>query len=77
MGVCGFCLIGRKHEIEKLGKICNKVGALLKAKFSEGTEEFFDWTGISTFEIFYKPDEWIILDSTVNAKNSENEKAMD
>jgi hypothetical protein len=76
MGVCGFCLIGKKQEIEKLGEICNRVGALLKAKFSKGTEEFFDWTGISIFEIFQNLDECSSLDSAVNGKNSEKEKAM-
>jgi len=77
MGVCGFCLIGKKHEIEKLGEICNKVGALLEAKYNKGAKGFFNWTGISIFEIFQKPDDYIILDPVADGKNCENEKAMD
>jgi hypothetical protein len=77
MSVCGFCLIGKKHEIEKLGEICNKVGALLKTKYNKGTEEFFDCTGISIFEILRKPNECITFDSVIDGRNSENEKAMD
>lgn len=76
MGVCDFHLIGQKGEIEKLGKICKKVYTLLKTKYKEG-EEFRDWTGISEFLIFQKPDEYTGIEMVLDDDVIENAKAAD
>jgi len=76
MGVCDLHLVGKKAEIEKLGKICKKVYTLLKTKY-EGEEEIRDWTGISEFLIFQKPDEYTCLGMVLGDNVVENTKAAD
>jgi hypothetical protein len=57
VGICDFYLVGKKDEIGKLGKICSKVKFLLRTKSNKEEKGFIDWTGISAFIIFRKPDE--------------------
>ena len=76
MGVCNFYLIGKKDEIEKLGMVCKKVHSLLKTKYERDVEKLGDWTGISRFLIFKKPDE-SCPEEVIDAFGIENMKVAD
>jgi len=76
MGVCNFYLIEKKDEIEKLGMVCEKVYDLLKTKYERDVEKLGDWTGISRFLIFKKPDE-ACPEDVLDAFGIENMKVAD
>ena len=72
MGMCDYSIIGKKHEIDKLGNICSGVGELLKAKYgSDENDKFWDWTGISAFLLFHKPYERTIREQGVSGDDED------
>jgi len=76
MGICDIYLIGKKHEIERLGEICAGVGDLLRTKYGNKKERFVDWTGISVFLLFHEPEERTIQEQGWSGDDVE-ESAME
>jgi len=77
MGICWFYLIGKKDEIEKLGRICDRIGAFLRAKYKVEGKEFIDWTGISYFIIFQEPNERTLSRYIIGDEETEKTEAAD
>jgi len=70
MGGCDYSVKGKKHQIEKLAKICNKAGALVRTKYDRGG---YDWTGISNFKVFQDLDELIADDMLYGGADEQEE----
>jgi len=73
MGMCDLRIIAKIDEIEKLARICERVGELLRTKYrSYRDDEFIDWTAISNFLLFHKPDERTLRKQGVSGESVGN-----
>jgi hypothetical protein len=73
MGLCDLKIIAKAGDIENLAKICEQVGKLLRTKCEpDGNSEFIDWTGISNFLLFHKPDERTLPKQGISGEGVEN-----
>lgn len=71
--MCDLRIIAKTGEIEKLARICERVGELLRTKYGLDRDgEFIDWTGISNFLLFHNPDERTLPKQGVEGENVED-----
>jgi hypothetical protein len=72
MGMCDLKIIAKAGDIENLAKICKQLGKLRTKCEPNGDSEFIDWTGISNFLLFHKPDERTLPQQGVSGEGVEN-----
>jgi hypothetical protein len=71
MTIFHVSVIGKKSEIAKLATVCAKVGDFLKIKFGPDEDgEFLDWTGVSSFSVFHRPEEYPFRDQAIIGEGS-------
>ncbi len=71
MTVFDVSLTGNKSYTEKMECVCKRVGDFMKMKFGlDEDDEFFDWTGVSTFSIFHNSGEYHFHNKAILQENS-------
>jgi hypothetical protein len=71
MAIFDVSVMGKKSEIDKLATVCAKVGDFLKIRFGLDEDgEFWDWTGISSFSIFHRVEEYRFRDQVIIGEGS-------
>lgn len=62
---------GQKSETKKLTVVAAKVGQFLRLRFEPDEDgEFLDWTGISNFSVFDRPEEYRFRAQTIIEEGS-------